>query len=132
MPNGENGAFHAQSSFFNNFGALLWHKFHIQIIMLWLGWCVVSSISTLVNKMLLIDFPYPMISTAGQLLFTFSLTFITTKLLNKLEVSNLLTAVKLHLGSFIKLALLNVLCIACMHTGFYFLPPAYFHTGMRY
>ncbi len=105
------------------------NKCSAEIAFLWLLWCAISSISTVTNKSLLMVFPYPISATTNQLAFTCTLAYLSTRAARTSSAADLFGVAKKHIRSFLILTFFNIICIGCLHFGFFLLSASYMHTG---
>uniref|UniRef100_A0A0V0J5T2 Uncharacterized protein n=1 Tax=Schistocephalus solidus TaxID=70667 RepID=A0A0V0J5T2_SCHSO len=100
--------------------------FKVDVILLWLLWCTVGTGCVILNKSLLLIFPHPLTSSLGQLLHTFTLSWISLCFIQgkkKFEIN------RSHFIFLVSLGFTNLLSIGCMHVSVHLLSAAYAHMG---
>ncbi|VDN10271.1 unnamed protein product [Dibothriocephalus latus] len=98
--------------------------FRVDVILLWFLWCAVGTGCVIFNKSLLLIFPHPLTSSFGQLLHTFTLSWISLRFIGEKKEFKFNRS---HYILLLSLGLTNVLSIGCMHLSVHLLSAAYAH-----
>ena len=100
----------------------------VQVVCLCLGWFVVSSLNSIIGKVTLNVFPYPMTVTMIQLSSIFFYLRPTLKYLN-VKRTELQIGRRYYLRMIIPLALAKFLASVSSHISLWKVPVSYSHTG---